>query len=181
MSCLPKPRGKFSAASLIIDHYDTFRIYESRKISRSDYLIYVGLPLCAGVALAAFGVEAQNAPDILAAIAILTGLIFNAVLLISDLSGRAREIQEPHQRQEVMQLAEEVRANISYAVLLGLFLSALLGGISMFTDTSKPLNSWLTALIAFLGLQLLLTVLMILKRIRALFHSFYLEQDERIP
>jgi hypothetical protein len=181
MSNLTRPRSKFSIISLVTDHYSTFRNYDTRTVKLSDYFVYVGLPGITAILLAVFGVQAQGVPDLLAAIAILTGLVFNAVLLISDLSARASETADTSLREQVMLLAEELRANISYAVILGLSLSALLGGIAMFTDTSKPLNFLLTALVVFLGLQLLLTILMILKRVRALFHGSFVGQGERIP
>jgi hypothetical protein len=184
MSKPRKSRTKFSIISILADHYGTFKNYESNTINPVDYIVYVGLPLASAILLVIFKIRAQNAPDVLAAVAILTGLIFNAVLLISDLSARASETKGARERDAITkQLAEELRANISYAVLLGLTLSALLGAISMFTDTSKSLNVWLTGAVVLLGLQLLLTILMILKRIRSLFRGFYLdnEESERMP
>lgn len=37
------------------------------------------------------------------------------------------------------ELADQLRANVSYAVLLGVVLTALLGIAAMFGDTSRPL------------------------------------------
>src|SRR5579863_7293794 len=56
-------------------------------------------------------------------IVLMDYLIFNAVLLVSDLSVRAGEVnQTTSYQQAVKRLAQELRANISYAVLLGLTL-----------------------------------------------------------
>lgn len=63
----------------------------------------------------------------------------------------------------VLQLADELRANVSYAVLVGLLLSALLGGLAMFTDATRPLPLLLSAVVVYGGLHLLLSVFMILK------------------
>jgi hypothetical protein len=173
--------SKFAVITLIGDHYSTFRNYASSGLSVSDFLVYLGLPALALAASVVFGLRAADVPDILAAIAILTGLIFNAVLLVSDLNARARETKPENRRAQVMELAEQLRANISYAVLLGLALSAFLGAVAMFANTAKPLNHFLTGIILFLGVQLLLTVLMILNRVRALFRSFSSDTEERIP
>jgi hypothetical protein len=176
------PSGKFSVASLVIDHYQTFCVYPGKRIKKSDYAIYVGLPLVVAVLIIIFKLRANNIPNILAAIAILTGLIFNAVLLLSDLSTRAIEAARGGPRgEDILRLAKELRSNISYAVLIGLLLSALLGGISMFSNVSKPVPYGITAIICAVGVQLLLTVGMILKRLRSLFGSFELDYEEQLP
>lgn len=180
-STAPKPRSKFSVVPLIRDHYGTFKSFDSGQVALIDYLIYVGGPLLLAIFIGIFNVRAGGVPDFLAAVAILTGLIFNAVLLVSDLSVRASEVdQNSFYHQAVKRLAQELRANISYAVLLGLTLSALLGAIAMFTDTSKPLDRWLTMIIVALGTQLLLTVLLVLKRLRSLFSGFE-QPEEPVP
>jgi hypothetical protein len=181
MQRMSRPLSKFSVSSIIVDHYSTFRYYETKKVSVPDYVLYLGVPAGVFVASILGPLRASNVADILAAVAILTGLVFNAVLLVADLSARAREIVGEPRRSQVIGLADQLRANITYAVLLGLLLSLILGAIAMFTNDSKPISNWLTGLVLFLGLQLLLTILMVLKRVRALFHSFFIQPEETTP
>jgi hypothetical protein len=75
----------------------------------------------------------------------------------------------------------ELRANVSYAVLLGLVVSLLLGGIAMFMDTTRPLNRPVTTFLAFLGVHLLLTIFMVLKRTRAMFFALTSPEREKLP
>ncbi|MEU8404311.1 hypothetical protein AB0C28_54860 [Nonomuraea sp. NPDC048892] len=175
-------RSKFSVVGLVLDHYGTFRNYQSGNRSPMDYIVYLGVPVVFAIAAWLMQLKANNVPEVLAAVAILTGLIFGVFVLIFDLSMRASGTADSIQRSRVARLVEELRANVSYAVLLGLILTATLSGISMFgAEKDQPINRELTALIMLLGSQLLLTILMILKRVRATFRSFYLQYEERIP
>ncbi|ROP29808.1 hypothetical protein EDD30_2625 [Couchioplanes caeruleus] len=51
----------------------------------------------------------------------------------------------------------------------------------MFSDTDEPLGRLPTALIAFTGIHLLMTIFMILKRVRAMFRSFRIKHTETVP
>jgi hypothetical protein len=162
-------RGKFSVVGLIEDHYNTLRHYGSGRRSPVDHLMFLGLPALAAAATLLLGGRVRNVPEILAATAILTGLTFAVFVLVFDLASRAAsDVIEEH-RALALRLADELRSNVSYAVLVGLLLSAVLGGLAMFTDTAKPLSRLLSAIVAFGGLHLLLSIFMILKRIRSMF------------
>jgi hypothetical protein len=139
------------------------------------------MPLAAAAVAWLRGVHAAHVPDVLAAAAILTGLIFNVFVLLFDLSDRAAEKADAAHIGVLNRLADELRANVSYAVMLGLVLTAVLGYLAMFTDTDKPVNSVVTAVIIFLGLQMFLTISMILKRIRAMYRAFSTIGPERMP
>jgi len=181
MGRLTRPRSKFLPVVLVVDHYLTLRDAATGRPRIRDYLSFLGLP----VLLAAIGwwqgAQAQHVPEVLAAAAILTGLIFNVFVLLFDLAMRVEDKTDPAHKHRLNRLADELRANISYAVLLGLILTALLGGLAMFTDTSQPLGLQVTAVVVFVSTQLLLTISMILKRIRALYRAFRITGPEDIP
>ncbi|WP_328442876.1 hypothetical protein [Amycolatopsis sp. NBC_00438] len=177
----PRARGKFSSFALVSDHYRTLRDAETGRPRIRDYLTFVGLPLLLAALAWVRGAHAGHIPEVLAAVAILTGLIFNVFVLLFDLTMRAADKTDPAHQATLNQLTDELRANISYAVLLGLVLTAAFGGLAMFTDTSQPLPTSVTAVIVFLGVQMLLTVSMVLKRIRALYRAFRVVSPERIP
>jgi len=161
--------GKFSILGLIEDHYNTLRNFGSGRRSPVDHLMLLGLPALAAAASWFLGGRVRNVPEILAATAILTGVIFAVFVLVFDLAARAATTAAEEKHGLALQLADELRANASYAVLVGLLLSALLGGLAMFTDAAKPLPRLLNVVIVYGGLHLLLSVFMILKRVRSMF------------
>lgn len=167
----PKGRSKFSVVALVVDHYDTLRHHGSGRPRPADYLVYVGVPFGTAAALWYFDIRAGNIPEVLAAVAVLTGLIFGVFTFLLSTAVDAAQHAERDDALIIDQLAEQVRANISYAVLVGIILTAVLGGTAMFTDTGQPTSGPLTAVIVFGCIQLLLTIFMVLKRIRALMHA----------
>jgi hypothetical protein len=173
--------GKFSAFVLVRDHYDTLRNFSTGQRRPADYLVYLGGPALIAALTWYLDGRARNIPDVLAAVAILTGLIFNVFVLIFDLTARATDKLPPEVRMFVDRLADELRANVSYAVLVGISLTGLLGAVVMFTDTDQPLGRLPTALIVFTAIHLLMTIFMILKRVRAMFRSFRIKHTEPVP
>ncbi len=174
-------RSKFSVIALVRDHYGTLRNYDTQRVMVSDYMVYVGVPLVAVGVGWWTGARANNVPEVLAAVAILTGLIFSAFSQGFDFSSKATEKLHSAHGRTAATLTHQLRANVSYAVLLGIVLTALLGIAAMFADTSNPLPRAVTAVLIFLGSQMLLTLFMILKRIRAIYVAFENAQPERIP
>ncbi len=174
-------RSKFSALALVQDHYDTLRNYQTGRPSPADYVVYLGTPALAAVASWSLDGRARNIPDVLTAVAVLTGLIFSVFVLIFDLTARAADTLEAESRELINRLADELRANVSYAVLVGIALTVVLGDIALFMDTDKPLGRIPTVLIVFGSVHLLLTIFMVLKRVRAMFRGFRLRQPERVP
>jgi len=65
-------------------------------------------------------VHATHVPDVLAAAAILDGLIFNVFVLCSDLTARAAEKADPHTSARSTSSPTSC-GNVSYAVLLAWF------------------------------------------------------------
>ena len=181
MASSRRERSKFPAWPLVEDHYDTFRNYQTGRRSTADYLVALGIPAGAGVLSWALDGHAGNIPDVLTAVAILTGLIFNVFVLIFDLTARAADKLPEASRELADQLADELRANVSYAVLVGLSLSGLLGAIVMFSDTDKDLSRLATVVVVCAGVHLLLTIFMVLKRVRAMFRVLRFGDAERLP
>lgn len=177
-------KSKFSVLTLISDHYRTLYRYSpdaTGKLSLFEFFTFLGIPAFAALLVWWTKTSIQHVPEILGAVAILTGLTFNVFVLLFDLTMRAWDkstgvITGP----SAALLADELRANISYAVLLGLTLSAVLGGLAMFTDTARVGLPW-SCLSVFLGAQLIMTLGMCLKRVRAMFRVLGKGDGEQIP
>jgi len=123
-----RKRSKFSVAALVIDHYETLRNYSTGRRSVGDYVVYLGLPAGAATVGWFTGARAGHLAEVLTAVAILTGLIFNVFVLLFDLTMRAADRSDPGHLSVINTLADELRANVSYAVLIGIGLTALLAG-----------------------------------------------------
>lgn len=177
----PRARSKFSVLTLVQDHYHTMRDYDTQRVRVSDYLAYLGLPLLAVLVGWWSEARANNVPEVLAAAAILTGLIFSAFSQGFDFSSKTAEKIHFANGRIASALADQLRANVSYAVLLGIVLTALLGVAALFTELDKPLAMAPTLVIIFLGTQMLMTIFMVLKRIRAIYVAFDNAKPERIP
>lgn len=180
MSPRPRARSKFSIIDLVVDHYASLRNASTGRISVIDMSIFVGLPGAAAAVPLILGASAGRVPELLSTTAIFTGLTFGAYVLMFDMTMRATDHTDPARRGPILQLAAELRANISYAVLVGLGLSALLAGFVMFDETGR-LPSSITAVVVFAAIQLILTIAMVLKRVRALYRAYPAAQRDRIP
>lgn len=176
----PRGRSKYSLIALVRDHYDTLRDYDTQQIMLSDYLVCLGIPTVAAGVGWWTGARANHVPEVLAAVAILTGLIFSAFSQGFDLRGATSKMNSDAARPTI-HLIDQLRANVSYAVLLGIILTAILGCAAMFGDTDKPLPMAPSLVVIFLGTQMLLTIFMVLKRVRAVYVAFESSQTERIP
>ncbi|HEV7756016.1 MAG TPA: hypothetical protein VGO94_09170 [Mycobacteriales bacterium] len=145
-----------------------------------DLAVFLVLPAATAAAPVLLGAPARHIPELLSATAIFTGLIFGVFVLMFDMTMRATDHSDPARRGPILQLASELRANISFAVLLGILLTGLLGGFVMFSD-AEELPIAVTAAVVFGYVQMLLTIFMVLKRVRALYHAYPAAQPDRIP
>lgn len=180
MSPRTRARSKFSPLDLISDHYATLRDASTGKASRRDMLVFVGGPAAAAAVPVVLSAPAGRVPELLSATAIFTGLIFGAYVLMFDMTMRATDQSDPARRGPIVELAGELRANITYAVVVGVILTGLLAGFAIFSEGDKlPLA--VTPVIVFLGLQMLLTVFMVLRRVRALYEAYPASQPDRVP
>jgi hypothetical protein len=165
---------------LLVDHYSSLRNASTGRISVIDLSIFVGVPAAAAAVPVVLGASAGRVPELLSTTAIFTGLTFGAYVLMFDMTMRATDHTDPARRGPLLQLAAELRANISYAVLVGLALSALLAGFVMFAESDR-LPTPVTAIVVFAALQLMLTIAMVLKRVRALYRAYPAAQRDRVP
>ena len=172
---------KFSVTPLIVDHYRTLRNARTGRLSVPDFLYFVGVPVASAVCCWVFDLRANQVGNVLAAAAILTGLIFNVFVLLFDLTTRATDRTDPAHRQHVLRVADKLRANVTYAVLVGIALAAVLAVCVMFGAEGQPLALVPTMVVVLGGTQMLLTIGMILKRVRALYQAFRVVEPEVIP
>src|SRR4051812_27638575 len=90
--------SKFSVLVIIKDQYLTLRNFQTGRLSFLDFFIFLGLPTICSLIAWWTGSSVRHVPEVLAAVAILTGLIFNVFVLLFDLTVRVLDNADPLRR-----------------------------------------------------------------------------------
>lgn len=198
MPLLPHFFGRLGLEEAVTDHLNTLTESDAaghRYRSTSDAVIFLVLPAAVGVVAAVMGLKLHSVAPMLTGVAILTGLMFG--LLTNTLSTGIRLSDDPSVRSSSRTaiLVGELRANIAWAGTVGIFLTTTLVLASAFTGdrstatrtttvtiaeatteaTTRMLETdgyspYLSGVILALFLHMMLTLLMILKRVRATYN-----------
>jgi hypothetical protein len=161
---------------LAADHWNSLTLVdkvEGRvRLSVLDLVIFFGLPLSVGVATGIADVQMQTFGDLIQGVAILTGLLFGLLTHVLSLGLRLYDDPRRNRASRIVVLTDELRANVSYAIGIGIFLT---GALMLFEayhdDDGAAYNAWISAAVLALVLHMLLTLLMILKRVRSTYRQ----------
>lgn len=129
-------------------------------------MLFYGIPLVLALVVIRFRWSVSGVPNILAALALMTGLLFNLLILLFDTAVRVRDLTgdlADHRRELVRQL----QANVTYTVLIALISTSIIGGLSL-AGSEKAHLPWSAIVIAFVS-HFVLLLAMILRRVRAAF------------
>jgi amino acid transporter len=174
---------KIDVRYIIGDHLKTLRNAETGKVSLFDYLLFYAIPLLAA-ALTLISTVDLKKPDLfnvsITFFGIFIALLLNLQVAIFGIlqrkwapSSEAREqVNKDERREDRQALLSELNANLSYLVLVccvALF-GALVFFIREWTAGAGP------AVMAFIYLHFLFTLVMVVKRSHVLFQSEYNEQ-----
>lgn len=179
---------KIGVIGIINEHFNTYR-KENDELSFSDWLIMVVFPLAVSVSLCAFGVAISNSAytNIVTAGAIFTGLLLNLLVLVYDqktklLDNQIKGGEEGFKNYAIRKrVIDEVHYNISYCIIICLLavVVAVVASSGFSASLSIPLTGivvdikiWaLNFPLLFACMHLVLTILMILKRVHKLISS----------
>ncbi|MFI7518955.1 hypothetical protein [Micromonospora globbae] len=161
---------KASVLPIIRDHFDTMRDARSGKIRVSDLAFFYGIPLLVGVAAYVFSWGVKGIDNLLAALSILTGLLFNLLVLLFDTAARFKGrpgAEANAENKHKYRLIHELQANITYTLGVGLAVAIILGACSLagVQDARRPWSVLVTILLA----HFVLLLGMLLKRLRSVF------------
>lgn len=154
--------SKIDIRSIVADHYRTLISFKTKKFLFSDYFLFVGTPVIfSGIFyFYCLKIDSSAASVITTAVTILAGLLFNLLVLIHTVSNRNESYTT---KKDTYIIFMEVYSNISYSIFVSLISLIPLIFLSIVTnDYSARIVS---AIVIFLIIHLLLTLLMILKRI----------------
>jgi hypothetical protein len=107
---------------------------------------------------------------ILGGVSIYTALLFGLLVQIFQLKTRFLD-EKDSGRDRVIKLNDQLEANVSYAVLIGIATTAFLTFTVATTPKDAPVGRVSSAIIAALMLHLILTLFMVLKRARAVYRD----------
>lgn len=169
---------KIDISSIIFSHLSTLKNAQSGRFSIADILIFYGLPI-----LVAFGVYYRAATfnnDIfaqsIAVFSIFSALLFSVQVALFGIYTKRREEPDEfgqafaHERLLARrELIAETNSNISYLVVV----SAVSVTIFLTAFILKTSDRYEPSIAAFLYSHFMLTLLMVIKRIHALFDKEY--------
>ncbi|WP_370185104.1 hypothetical protein [Rhodococcus wratislaviensis] len=160
--------SKLSVAPTIRDHFDTFRDDSSGGMHLPDYLIFIGGPAFAAALIAWFDVRLKDVSGVLGGLSVFTALLFGLVIFVFQLRLQLKS-DGVNRTGFLMRLVDQLFANVNYAVVVGV-VTTTVGVVAINVgdkDAGAPV--WLSAILTGLGLHLVLTIFMCVKRV----HSAY--------
>ena len=163
---------KINIGKIITNHFNTLVNDNTNKPDWDDWCTFVIIPAAFSFFMIKMGLGLGNnaITIIITALSIFVGLLFNMVVLIFDILKR----DSSHALKN--KILKQLLANISFTILL----SIIIIGLSLFhlinNDTIKLLSDYV---IYFLLCFFFLTIIMILKRMYALFDNEMIEIERK--
>jgi hypothetical protein len=153
-------------APIVKDHFQTLRSHATDRVMWGEVSFFFGAPVLLGALGAFLDWKVKGVGNILAAFAILAGLLFNLLVLLFDVAAKAAQGGLGSQNIR-LKLAKQLQANVTYALLMALGAAGILGvasGMGM-----EEINRWLSSILIVLLAHFTLTLFMIMRRIRSAF------------
>ena len=170
---------KIGFSNIVKDHIRTLQNAKSGKISIIDIVIFYGIPFFFAILvyLDKFQFKSEVFGQSIVIFSIFSALLFSVQVALFGIYTKKREEVDEYseafskERLEARRvLVRETNANISYLIVLSL-LSVTIFLVAFAIDVSDRFEPALTV---FLYLHFVLTLLMIVKRVHALFDKEYL-------
>lgn len=175
--------ARINVGRIILDHFKTLHSLNQSYnfINIGDIFLFLGLPFIIAIVTTLNGYNFQNhLSDLIATISILGGFLFNLLVVIysqienikSDLNFSDLNDSDNYEKIVKNKFVNEIHINISFAIVLSLFLLITL--LSTTIDLpkilpQKEIKLFLIFINYFLMCLFTLTLLMIISRIYVLF------------
>lgn len=160
--------------TIVRDHVDTWswRVgREGARERRRTALWYFAVPTAVAAPFLRWHLELQSVGQLLSGVAVFTALLFGLLVLMFNTGVALRkdraQLSSAHQVQEVV---ADLRANVTYAILVAVSLSIVLVTAAALTPSSHGLAWGWTPVIVWLFVHLGLTMLTILRGFRTAFN-----------
>lgn len=161
---------------ILVDHFHTLRANgePDGELSKADLFTLYGLPLILPVISIWKEWRMGGVGDLLTALSLMCGLLFNLLVLTFDVALRAAAQVRASDVESLassakIKLIRQLQANTTYALIVALSATIILAvGASL---DLKGFNPWVTAVLAYLLPHFVLVLMVILKRIRSIFRN----------
>ncbi len=177
--------SKINIWSIVTGHIKTFRNASDNKVSVSDYVTFYIAPAAIAVLFAYFGIKVtSDANSLLVNFgAIFTALLLSVLVLVYEQGEKLRGVVNDSKKDNITlkkNLLEQLYFNICYAIVVSVFLvflclvytflpdKACVISMSNFTVNFDLKLFIVSPLILVVVLNLLLTILMVVKRMHTL-------------
>lgn len=139
------------------------------QVSATDLAVFYGIPASVTMVIALDDFHFRRLDALLAGLSILVGLLFNLLVLMFDVAMKLDRTEAVAGTTQRVILIKETQANATYAVMVGLA-SVVAVAVSSLSDTTC-LPLWASCALGYLLSHFVLTLLMVIKRIRATFYA----------
>lgn len=169
---------KIGFGNIISDHIATLQNAKTGRVSAIDIAVFYGAPLVLAVLvyLDHFEFSGDVFSQSIAVFSIFSALLFSVQVALFGIYTKKREeadeFSEAFSKKRLdarRELVRETNANISYLIVLSL----LSVTVFLFAFSIKIFDRYEPAIAVFLYLHFVLTLLMIIKRVHALFDKEY--------
>ncbi|OKX93034.1 hypothetical protein AUP71_11245 [Corynebacterium glutamicum] len=159
--------NKLSPIPVIKSHLDTLRDAQTNKVMISDYATSYGIPIIFGGYSWWREFQVKDVGSFLGGIAVFAALLFALVVFVFQLRITAGNDPRTSDKDRLLKLLDQLFANVSYAVLIGLA-TTFLGIVSIWlTDEETGAPVWLSVFLVIAVTHLVLIIMMCLKRINS--------------
>jgi hypothetical protein len=164
--------AKWSVRLLIQDQLETFVSERTHRPWIPDYFAFFVVPIGAGFAAYLIHFRLGDPDGLLTGTAILTGLLFALVIHVFTLGLRITDDPRIGDESRTSRLVDQLQANVMYSVLVGIVTTVTLAIATSTTVPTHRIGKWMSAVLVALLVHLILTLLMILKRMRSAYREF---------
>lgn len=165
--------GKLGIPGILERQVTTFRGYSLAEQIR-DFATFILLPIGTGILVGRWGPDVVNAAPVLAGVAVFTALLFALLVNVLTLAVKLRRDEGLRTESRIVRDVEELFANVSWSVVVGLLLVSLLVPAAAVADPAHPMPQWLAGLLAGVFAHLVITVIMAVSRLN---HAFLQIRD----
>ncbi|MBW3521347.1 MULTISPECIES: hypothetical protein [unclassified Chryseobacterium] len=166
--------SRININKIIIAHYKSLSNLNDRKIAINDLIIFILFPFLIAIVLIYYNISIKSqVANLITALSILAGFLFNLLAIIHSSLGKIRdEIRQQNLEENSLKykFANEIHANISYNILIAILtiVTLVVSGLNIeFNNKALKYISFcfLNSICYFLLIHFLLTLVMILNRV----------------
>lgn len=167
--------GRLGIVTIYRDNRDTWSLRTGRLLTldrRRAYFVHYGLPTIAAAAAWVFDLRLAAASDLLPAVAVFTALLF-ALLGLAFNTGVSiqRDRGSRANATAVLRVIADLRANVTYAIVIAFALAVALLLAASFDDLSNGVSASWAPIAVWLFVHLGLSLGLVLKRFRTAFNA----------